>query len=347
MALKLSKDQFETAFSGLAERFTIYGPKRFPKQGRYVDTDVIKYAVLTSPADLVYDQKSTYPAKEVITPITETLLYFSDDEYREKKSAVKPLLVFARACDINAFKRTDCIYLQNGGFSDLYYQRTREQIHFALMECPEKGWDTCFCASINGNQTNRDEYLFGIQFNDECIKIDPVSSVCDAIFQGEQIDYQVPTVTENVRQVNLPRIPNKAVQQQVKSLDLWQSYDERCLRCGSCTVACPTCTCYTAYDLLYTTDSNAGERRRIAASCHIDGYTDMAGGHTFRKSTGERMRFKTLHKVYDFQKRFGGDHMCVGCGRCDDRCPVFISFSTLVNKLAAETEKLNGGADHE
>lgn len=25
--------------------------------------------------------------------------------------------------------------------------------------------------------------------------------------------------------------------------------------------------------------------------------------------------------------------MCVGCGRCDDACPEYISFSNCVNKL--------------
>ena len=44
------------------------------------------------------------------------------------------------------------------------------------------------------------------------------------------------------------------------------------------------------------------------------------------------MRLKTLHKVYDYKKKWGR-HVCVGCGRCDDICPEYISFSTIVNKL--------------
>ena len=39
-----------------------------------------------------------------------------------------------------------------------------------------------------------------------------------------------------------------------------------------------------------------------------------------------------MHKVYDFKDRFGYQ-MCVGCGRCDDICPEYISFSACVNKL--------------
>ena len=65
----------------------------------------------------------------------------------------------------------------------------------------------------------------------------------------------------------------------------------------------------------------------------------MAGGHSFRKKKSERMRFKTFHKIYDFRKRFGF-HMCVGCGRCDDVCPEYISFSECINRVS---ETLKGG----
>ena len=75
-----------------------------------------------------------------------------------------------------------------------------------------------------------------------------------------------------------------------------------------------------------------GERRRVGASCMVDGYTNVAGGGQYRRSKGERMRFKVLHKIYDFKKRFGYQ-MCVGCGRCDMICPEYISFSACINKV--------------
>ena len=276
----------------------------------------------------------------MLSPITETLFYFTDDEYRAKKGVKKPILMFVRACDINAIKRFDDIYLKNGGFVDPFYAGIREKINFALMECPSKGWDTCFCASMKGNVVNDNEYIFGIQLGEE-IKVDIKDPSLMEIFEGSQITYHVPIVEENLISVKIPMISNKDVQAKVKELSLWKEYDKRCIKCGSCTIACSTCTCYTSYDMLYTPDSNAGERRRINASCHIDGYTDMAGGHSFRPSAGERLRFKTMHKIHDHAKRFGGDNMCVGCGRCSDHCPAFISFSTLVNKLSVEVDKLN------
>jgi anaerobic sulfite reductase subunit A len=87
-------------------------------------------------------------------------------------------------------------------------------------------------------------------------------------------------------------------------------------------------------DVFHDGARTMGERRRVWTGCHLDGFADMAGGHTFRETYGARMRFKVLHKVYDYHKRFGA-HMCVGCGRCDDVCPEYISYSKCVNKLAA------------
>ena len=92
------------------------------------------------------------------------------------------------------------------------------------------------------------------------------------------------------------------------------------------------------YDIFYKDNAKVGERRRVWASCQIDGYTDMAGGHGFRQSNADRMRFKVMHKIYDYEKRFGYP-MCVGCGRCDDVCPEYISYSNLVNRLAKEESK--------
>ena len=79
-------------------------------------------------------------------------------------------------------------------------------------------------------------------------------------------------------------------------------------------------------------NQKCGERRRVWASCQVHGFTDMAGVHSFRQTNGQKMRFKVMHKIYDYKKRFGY-HMCVGCGRCDDICPEYISFSNCINKL--------------
>ena len=119
------------------------------------------------------------------------------------------------------------------------------------------------------------------------------------------------------------------------SNEIWKEYGSRCIGCGRCNFACPTCTCFSMQDIFYQDNKNVGERRRVWASCQVDGYTDLAGNISFRKEQSDRVRFKVMHKIYDYEKRFGYP-MCVGCGRCDNICPEYISYSNLVNRLAEE-----------
>ena len=44
-----------------------------------------------------------------------------------------------------------------------------------------------------------------------------------------------------------------------------------------CNFVCPTCTCFTMQDIFYKDNPKAGERRRVWASCQVDGYSDIAG----------------------------------------------------------------------
>lgn len=343
MGYCVTKTDFDSLLKEMIKSYKIYAPKRFPKQGRYSDTDIIKYDRISSLSEIVFDEKSDYAMREVLIPITETVLFFTDTDYKESRVIdERPILIFARACDIHSIKRFDDIYLKNGGFEDSYYKRVRDKIKFILMECPNKGWDTCFCASMGTGEA--DEYIFGVKSQENNIMVEVKDPEFINIFKTfTETNFTISPVIENERVVRIPEISNKEIQLAVKSLDIWKEYDKRCLMCGSCTIACSTCTCFTTYDMNYSSDTDAGERRRISASCHVDGFTDMAGGHSFRKTAGERMRFKVMHKIHDHKKRFGDFQMCVGCGRCDDRCPVFISFSTTVNRLAGEVDKLIGG----
>ena len=343
MGYNTTTEEFENLLKELGKKYKIYAPKRFPKQGRYADTDIIKYDRIYSLNEIVHNKKSDYALKEVLSPITETVLYFTDGDYKESKVIDdRDILIFARACDIHSMKRYDDIYLKNGGFEDTYYKRMREKTKFILMECPSNGWDTCFCTSMGTSQT--DEYVLGVKFTEDNILIELKDETFKNYFENkETTDFTVAPVMENARKVNIPNIQDKETQMAVKNLDMWKEFDKRCLMCGSCTVSCSTCTCFTTYDMNYSSDTNAGERRRINASCHVDGYSDMAGGHSFRRTGGERMRFKVMHKIHDHKNRFKEHHMCVGCGRCDDKCPVFISFASTVNRLSEEVDKLNGG----
>lgn len=336
-SFELSRDGFTAIFADLSDKFSLFGPKRLPGRGRFSDSDLITCAELGSINELEVKEKSSLSPKSVVFPPDETTFHFTADKFSEPDlSPDSETIVFLRPCDINGFARLDKIFLENGGQTDPYYQRRRKRIHFFMIECTSS-FENCFCVAMNANTT--ENYAAAIRFDGDKISI----LVKDEKFlpyfaeKGNKSNFTPDFVQKDAIQVQLPK--NETIPADVFTDKMWDEYDSRCIACGRCNTSCVTCSCFSTVDVLYPDSRSCGERRRVWDGCHLDGFTDMAGGHSLRKNKGERMRFKTLHKIYDFRKRFGFD-MCVGCGRCDDVCPEYISFSSCINKLS---DKLQGG----
>ena len=235
MGYSLNAVQAEAVLQALKQNYSVYAPKRFPKQGRYSDTDVIKYAEVEHYEDIVWQVKSDYPAKEVLTPIQQAIFYFTEDEYRASKGPKKPILILARPCDINAQHVQAKIYAGNGGYTDLYYERMREKVKFALMEC-NGGDDTCFCVSMGTNKT--DDYSLALKFSDEGVQVQVTDEAFAPYFEGmPQAGYTPAFVEENELKVTVPDLDDKAVCLALKSHPMWKEFDGRCISCGACTVA--------------------------------------------------------------------------------------------------------------
>ncbi|MGL4344567.1 MAG: anaerobic sulfite reductase subunit AsrA [Cellulosilyticaceae bacterium] len=343
MGYKLNFETVNSLFNELKKEYKIYAPKRFAKAGRYSDTDIIRYAEINNVEEIVWDEKSDYSAKEVVTPITQTLFYFTEDEYRESKIHDKKILIFARPCDINAQQNQDKIFLENG-FEDTFYKRMREKVSYVLMECTT-GWDTCFCCSMGSNKT--DNYALAAKCEDGNVLFNVKDEAFAPLFQGkEETTYDVAFIEKNEVSVTIPTIPNKEVLNELKKHEMWNEYNKRCVGCGSCTIACSTCTCFTTTDIMYNENANIGERRRTSSSCQVKGFDEMAGGHDFRHTMADRYRYKTLHKIHSYNEAFGQGHMCVGCGRCTSRCPEFISFTATIEKVGKAVEEICGGKEN-
>lgn len=330
MAYQLSKNAAQQMFRRWTDNYLVVAPRLMEGEGCFSDTDIVRYGPVTSLDEIEWTQKSDYSFKEALLPINETLFYYTEEDTSIPKLPERETLIFLRACDLNAVKRLDQIYLDNG-FGDFYYARRRDKVRFVLMECAES-CASGFCVSMGTNVA--EDY-------DACIRLDGDTAYVDLkwaelekyIDGAESLSWSPEFVQENNEKVSLP----KKLSNETFTKDIWEEYGSRCIGCGRCNFVCPTCTCFTMQDVFYRDNAKVGERRRVWASCQVDGYTDIAGGASFRKKQGERMRFKVMHKVYDFEKRFGYP-MCVGCGRCDDVCPEYISYSNCLNRLAKEEE---------
>ena len=285
MGKRFNSDEMQKVFEILQESYDVYGPRIYQGTGCFSDTDVIRYGRLDSWEELVWDQKSDYSFKEALFPISETILYFTENEMKTADGAPRQRLIFLKSCDFHALKRLDDMYI--------FQDEKGCYVELRCRELEELLWD-----------------------------------------YGQNVQEEPTFVEKNEVHVEIPeKLPDTIHQD-----SMWQEYGSRCIGCGRCNFVCPTCTCFTMQDIFYKDNPKAGERRRVWASCQVNGYSDIAGGHSFRQSQGERMRFKVLHKISDYKKRFGY-HMCVGCGRCENVCPEYISYIACLQKLKEKEGK--------
>lgn len=319
----------------LKEKYRVYAPKRFPKRGPK-GTDLIRYGEIDTLTDIVYKEKSHFSPKEVFYPVSQTMFRFKDKDCEQQElKDDRGILLICRACDINAVRRLDTIFLNNGQ-PDLYYSRIREKLKLVLLECTDS-FENCFCVSMGTNTVSG--YAAAISIDDICARMEICDEELLPYFEDEVPAVFTPGfVTENRRQAKLPEIDRSRLGE-ICAMDYWKKFDEECIACGGCNTVCPTCACFDTVDIIYNETSMDGERRRVWSACMLKDFTQTAGGGMARKTQGANMRFKVLHKIYDYKERFGTEHMCVGCGRCIDRCPKGIDFLDTVNGLSELLEK--------
>lgn len=338
----LQNNEFDKLLTGVAGvRFL--GPVRQEGRGRFSDTDLVKYGQVRSFSDIVWDSKTYLSAKEVVFPVTETLMDFTNTSVVEPSAGDNITVLFLRACDIHAIHRLDNIFLKNGPSPDLYYKQKRDKIRFVLMECAVP-FESCFCAAMGTNTVN--DFSAAVRNVENGILIDSHDDwFTNHILQiGRDVDFEIQFPQHNGADVTLPVID--VMPETFFTHEMWEEYSKRCIACGRCNTSCPTCSCFSVHDISYSRDSGnvLARRQRVWAGCHLDSFSDMAGGAAFRKENGSRMRFKTFHKIYDYRKRYGIP-MCVGCGRCDDVCPEYISYANCINKINGLVKEMKGAAN--
>ena len=324
--LQLDAQQARAAFARLAADFRMIAPVVRDGRGRFSDTDVVLYDEIDGFEQIEYDRKSYFSAKDALLPIRETLFEFPEGRTEATELTPEPTLLFLRACDIHALRVLDAHFLETGNVADVYYQRRREVVRVVLMECPTP-FPSCFCVSMRTNHPGHydaflrrqgDGYIAGVA--DEAL--------ASYFPEGTASDAVVLFPTQDPAPLSVP----DEVDDSVFGAPMWKDYTRRCIACGRCNVCCPTCTCFTMRDLPSPESPEEGCRRRLWSACQVKKFGLLAGDHDFRIPEGDRMRYRVLHKIRDFRKRTGFN-MCVGCGRCDDVCPEYISMRTCVEKI--------------
>ncbi len=333
--IKINKPEARIIFNKLATGWRIIAPVEKPGRGRFSDTPLVDYDFVGSFDDIVFDRMTFYSAKAAVFPIRETLFKIYEGCIKEVECDITPTVIFLRACDIHAMQVMDLHFLKDGICSDKYYERLRQRLKIFLIECCES-FENCYCVSLGTNKSD-DYAVFMRKVRDGYEIIVKDNEMAEFFPRGGDVVPGPRAVEKNRRSINIPeQIPNAIFNE-----ELWKEYSQRCIACGRCNTSCPTCTCFTMLDIPGS-DPAVSERSRIWSSCHVDKFSLLAGGHDFRKENADRMRYRTLHKIRDFKRR-NGRHMCIGCGRCDDVCPEYISMFYCISKINQALKDGNHG----
>jgi sulfhydrogenase subunit beta (sulfur reductase) len=268
----------------------------------------------------------------------------------------KRALVGARACDLAAISVQDRVFTGDK-YTEPAYAARRNALFIVAVQCTRAS-GTCFCTSMNTGP--RAESGFDLALTE--------------VTEGEGLSFVVEVGSEAGAEVLADLKPHEAAAALVRQAEeavegaalaitrrmdttgirelLYQNFEHarwddvaaRCLSCGNCTMACPTCFCSTVEDWSDITGGRA-ERWRRWDSCFVQSFSYIHGG-SVRMSPRSRYRQWLTHKLASWIDQFGTSG-CVGCGRCITWCPVGIDITEEVAAIrGGSTSTAGGGRPH-
>jgi sulfhydrogenase subunit beta (sulfur reductase) len=277
--------------------------------------------------------RTVVPFKKLLLPPRLTMISgglgaVGEDTCDQDRGAPRQVLFGAHACDIQALKVLDLLYLSD--YVDPYYAERRQRLMVVEYGCwPDA---SCFCDSL-GTSTAADGFDLALTPLDGRFLVTVGTSAGDDVVRGAP-ELFAPTTDDDIRDyLHRLRRRNDAFQLELDVSDLpyilelkkndpvWDELARRCLCCGSCSVVCPTCSCFNVADRIG--EDGTASRVRTWDSCLYPDYARVAGGHSFRADRGDRVRNRYYHKQEAFVREFGMPS-CVGCGRCIESCPTGI-----------------------
>ena len=246
----------------------------------------------------------------------------------------------AHACDIHALKILDLLYLSD--FVDPYYAANREALVVVAYGCwPD---EACFCQSL-GTANADDGFDLELTPLDGRFLVTVATSRGDDIVRAHSDLFSEALADDIIDYLARLRERKEAFQLELDVSDLpyvlemtkedpiWDELARKCLCCGSCSMVCPTCSCFNVADRI---DEDGGASRvRTWDSCLFPNYAVVAGGHNFRADRGDRVRTRYYHKQEAFVREFGMPS-CVGCGRCIENCPTGIHVVEVFQHVRGE-----------
>jgi sulfhydrogenase subunit beta (sulfur reductase) len=262
-----------------------------------------------------------------------------------------PRLAFfgVRPCDLRAIQIQDRVL--GSGQGNSRYGARRAAVLIVAVNCTEPG-ETCFCASMGtgpGAGPGYDLALTELVSREQHrFLVDVGTQAGAAVLAGVPHDPASEATVDRARAGvagaaqrmgrAMPEAGLRGLLAASDSAARWEDVASRCLTCGNCTLACPTCFCTTVEDVTDLSGDHA-ERWQHWSSCFDLDFSYLHGG-PIRASASSRYRQWLTHKLGTWHDQFGSSG-CVGCGRCIVWCPVGIDLTEEVAALRAEAQDAN------
>ncbi len=241
-----------------------------------------------------------------------------------------------RPCDLSAIGILDRV-LMGERYVDPNYLLRRSRSFVVAVNCTRAG-ATCFCDSLGTGPEATDGYDLVltelVEGDEHLFTVDAGSDrgreVLDAVPRRDTSVEETEAVRAGIEHArrhmgrSLHVAGLKDLLEANRDSERWDELADRCLACGNCTLACPTCFCTSVEDV---TDLSGDHAERIQRwdSCFTSDFSYIHGG-SVRPSLGARYRQWITHKLAGWVDQFGSPG-CVGCGRCITWCPVGIDIT--------------------
>ena len=232
-----------------------------------------------------------------------------------------------RPCDAASLPILDKVF--SWDYQDRFYQQRRSLATIVSLACKESD-KNCFCTSVGlapDTQSGADAML--VQINENSFEVRLFTEKGTALFRGQTEESDKVGKTAQPPTVHFDA---KKVAHYLRDNFVDSTFDHtslRCVGCGSCTYACPTCHCFDIVD-----EGGAGKGKRVKNwdTCQFVLFTLHASGHNPRSDQAARQRNRVQHKFRIYPEKFDSI-LCTGCGNCTRVCSASLGILPVLELL--------------
>lgn len=320
----IEREKIPALLSRLSEDATVWAPQVEPDSNQ-----TVMFSRWQGGGEVELNRFTTMSAKDLVLPATEKLFTYeykmTGEGEKIEMASVLPegsnVLFGARACDARALTVLDALFgLEPGeAYNDPQYKARRESLTVVTLACVTAD-AACFCSSWENGPAEKagsDLFLYPVEGGYLAEPLTAKGEAVTALDLFGESDQPLPELAETAK-VELDGLEDKLLKI-FSDMDFWERVSEKCISCGYCTYACPTCYCFNIFDEMRS--ERQGDRSRCWDACMFNVYTREASGHNPRPTIAHRYRNRIGHKLSYYPSR-QGEILCTGCGRCIRGCPV-------------------------